>query len=187
MSIDTDTPTGQDAAGTERLGGLAASTWDGLAGRNFYSSAGWLGFCAADFGRESAAAVCYRDGEPVCAVPYVRADASLFGSYRWHDILTGAGLPAPHPDGMLVGPREGYQTHFLGASGTTPTELADVVGQIREAADPGHRTCVAMYVTTDDALALRRAGVATTPVLLEADAWIELPEGSWSAWEESLS
>jgi hypothetical protein len=181
MSIDMDVRT----ADTQRLGGLTASAWDALAGRNFYSSAGWLGFCATDFGQESAAAVSFRDGEPVCAVPYVRADASLFGSYRWHDILTEAGLPAPHPDGILVGPREGYQTHFLGASGTTPDELADVVGQLRTAA--AGQSCVAMYVTTDDALALRRAGVGTMPVLLEADGWIELPERDWSSWEESLT
>jgi len=176
MSIDTDT--------TQRLGGLTVSAWDTLAGRNFYSSAGWLGFCTADYGGESAVAVARRDGEPVCAVPYVRTSASLFGSYRWHDILTTAGLPAPHPDGILVGPREGYQTHFLGASRTSPAELEDVVGQLRDAA---RTTCVAMYVTTDDALALRDAGVDATPVLLEADAWIEVPECSWAAWEESLS
>jgi hypothetical protein len=187
MTIDMDVRTDQDTSGgpAERLGGLTASAWDVLAGRNFYSSAGWLGFCATDFGQESAAAVCRRDGEPVCAVPYVRADASLFGSYRWHDILTGAGLPAPQPEGILVGPREGYQTHFLGASRATPDELADVVRQLRAAA--ADHACVAMYVTTDDALALRRAGVATTPVLLEADGWIELPERTWSSWEESLS
>jgi uncharacterized protein len=179
MSIDMNVVTAQ------RLGGLTPAAWDALAGRNFYSSAGWLGFCTADFGQESAAAVSFRDGEPVCAVPYVPADSSLFGSYRWHDILTDAGLPAPHPDGILVGPREGYQTHFLGASGATLDELADVVGQLRAAA--AGQSCVAMYVTTDDALALRRAGVGTMPVLLEADGWIELPERSWSSWEESLT
>jgi hypothetical protein len=179
MSIDMNVVTAQ------RLGGLTPAAWDALAGRNFYSSAGWLGFCTTDFGQESAAAVSFRDGEPVCAVPYVPADSSLFGSYRWHDILTDAGLPAPHPDGLLVGPREGYQTHFLGASGTTLDELADVVGQLRAAA--AGQSCVAMYVTTDDALALRRAGVGTMPVLLEADGWIELPERSWSSWEESLT
>jgi hypothetical protein len=172
----------------QRFGGLTPSTWDELAGGHFYSSAAWLGFCAADFGGESAAAVVHRDGTPVCAVPYVRADAALFGSYRWHDILTEAGLPAPAPDGILVGPREGYQTHFLGASGTTRAELADVVAQLRAAAaDDADPACVAMYVTTDDVLALRAAGVTTTPVLLEADGWIEVPDHSWSAWEESLS
>jgi uncharacterized protein len=171
MTIDTES----------RLGGLAPSVWDGLAGRGFYSSAGWLGFCTADFGAESAAAVCYRDGEPVCAVPYVRTSDSLFGSYRWHDILRAAGLPAPPADGILVGPREGYQTHVLGTP--TTAELAGVVDQIRAAGS----TCVAMYVTTGDVLALRHAGVTTTPVLLKADAWIELPECDWASWEASLS
>jgi len=37
------------------------------------------------------------------------------------------------------------------------------------------------------ALALHRAGVATTPVLLETDAWITLPDGGWAEWEQSLS
>jgi hypothetical protein len=178
MRIDTD------AAPVARLGGMTAPEWDGLAGRHFYSCADWLGFCAADFGQEGAAAVSHRDGVPVCAVPYVRADDSLFGSYRWHDLLTGAGLPAPSPEGLLVGPREGYQTHFLGAAQASADELADVVYLLRAAAD---RTCVAMYVTTDDAMALHDAGVTTTPVLLEADAWIELPDSDWSTWEESLS
>jgi hypothetical protein len=181
MAISTGARTGELA---QRLGGLTASEWDGLAGRNFYSSADWLGFCTADFGQESAAAVCHRAGVPVCAVPYVRADASLFGSYRWHDLLTEAGLPAPAADGLLVGPREGYQTHFLGADRSSADELADIVYLLRAAAN---RTCVAMYVTTDDALALHSAGVTTTPVLLEADAWIELPDSDWSTWEESLS
>jgi hypothetical protein len=174
----------------QRLGGMPESTWDGLADRNFYSSAAWLGFCATDFGRESGAAVCHRDGEPVCAVPYVTADSSLFTSYHWHDLLTAAGLPAPAPDGLLVGPREGYQTHFLGAAQATPTELADVVEQLRTAAaeaDPAGHTCVAMYVGTEDVLALQRAGITTTPVLLEPDAWIELPEGGLPAWQASLS
>src|SRR5689334_2775422 len=85
----------------QRLGGLTPSTWDSLVGANFYSSAGWLGFCTADYGAESAAAVCVRDGEPVCAVPYAEPTESLFSSYRWHGILTEAGLPAPDPDGIL--------------------------------------------------------------------------------------
>jgi hypothetical protein len=186
MSIDLDAGVDLGAAGdgeSRRLGGLSPTAWDHLAGSHFYSSAGWLGFCAADFGGESSAAVSYRDGAPVCAVPYARASESLFGSYRWHDLMTAAGLPAPPADGTLVGPREGYQTHFLGAAQATPAELGDVVDQLR-AED---RTCVAMYVSSDDVLALRRAGIGATPVLLKADAWIPLPDSNWTAWEASLS
>jgi uncharacterized protein len=192
MSIDVDAGTDLGAQGDgptgergQRLGGLTAFAWDRLAGRNFYSTADWLGFCAADFGGDSSAAVSYRDGEPVCAVPYVRTSESLFSSYRWHDLLTAAGLPAPAAGGVLVGPREGYQTHFLGAARATPAELADVVAQARAAA--GGESCVAMYVATDDVHALRRAGIATTPVLLKPDAWIELPGSNWAGWEASLS
>ncbi|MDX3187823.1 GNAT family N-acetyltransferase [Streptomyces sp. MN03-5084-2B] len=177
MRIDTDHH--------RRLAGLTTAAWDGFAGSRFYSSAGWLGFCAADFGGESAAAVACRDGEPVCVVPYARTSETLFGSYRWQDRLAAAGLPAPDGDGVLVGPREGYQTHFLGAATASPDELADVVARLRTAA--GGKPCVAMYVTTDDVLALRRAGVTTTPVLLKADAWIELPDSGWPGWEAGLS
>ncbi|SDI10385.1 hypothetical protein SAMN05192558_101615 [Actinokineospora alba] len=176
MSIETE------RAGP-RLGGLSAAAWDGLAGPHFYSSADWLGYCAAEFGGESAAAVSYQDGAPVCAVPYAWAGDSLFGRYRWHNILTAAGLPAPAPEGILVGPREGYQAHFLGTPG--PAALGEVVDQVRVAARG--QSCVAMYVTTEDALALRRAGVTATPVLLDADAWVEVPGGDRAKWEASLS
>jgi predicted N-acyltransferase len=54
-------------------------------------------------------------------------------------------------------------------------------GQINE------RACVAMYVTTGDALAIRRAGVRALPVLLGADAWLRVPPGGWSAWLASLT
>lgn len=184
VSIDLDAGVDRGAAGGQhRLGGLSAAAWNDLAGEHFYSSADWLGFCAADFGGENSAAVSYRAGEPVCAVPYARPSESLFGSYRWHDLMTAAGLPAPPADGVLVGPREGYQTHFLGASQASPAELGDVVNQLRAAG----QTCVAMYVASADVLALRRAGIATTPVLLKADGWIELPESNWSTWEAALS
>lgn len=39
-----------------------------------------------------------------------------------------------------------------------------------------------MYVTTDDVRDLRAAGVTAEPVLLDADAWISVPEGGWDAW-----
>jgi hypothetical protein len=167
------------------LGGLTPAVWDGLAGRNFYSSAAWLAFCAADFGGESAAAVVRRGDEPACAIPFVEVhDPSvLLSLYRWHDVLAEYGLPAPPPAGLLVGPREGYQTHVLsGPDGPATADVEELVGRIREA----HADAVAMYVTTAGASAFRDAGVETVPVALEADAWIEVPEGGWEPWLESL-
>ena len=165
-----------------QLGGLSPGTWDALAGRHFYSSAAWLRFCATDFGSAGGAAVVHRGGRPVCVLPYARADESLFGSYNWVDLLTRSGLPAPPASGLLAGPREGYQTHLLG----TRDAAADVVHAIRAVTGPG-QACVAMYLPTVDAVALHRAGATPTPVLLEADAWIEVPEGGWPAWLDELS
>jgi hypothetical protein len=43
-----------------------------------------------------------------------------------------------------------------------------------------------MYLTTAGVRAARAAGVRTQPVLLEPDAWIELPDGGWDAWLATL-
>jgi uncharacterized protein len=174
------------------LDGVAPAEWDRLAGRNFYSSAAWLGFCATDFGSDSGVAVSYRDRAPVCAVPFVEAGGSLFATYRWYEILPACGLPTPPRRGVLVGPREGYQTPLRGAdAGASAEEVHAVVQRVRDFVADNHSgsqsACVAMYVPTEDALAMQRAGVVAPPVLLEADAWIEVPDGGWAAWEERLS
>ena len=185
---------GVTATDERMLGGLSAEGWDRLAGRNFYSSAGWLSYCETEYGGETGAVVVDRGGEPACAVPFAEVGDRLLWTYRWQDVLTAHGLPAPPPRGILVGPREGYQTHVLSPPGPAPTtaELEQLVAQLRElqtkGGDPAEqRGCVAMYVTTPDALALQRAGAPATPVLLFADAWVEVPEGGWAAWEASLS
>ena len=66
-----------------------------------------------------------------------------------------------------------------------PRALARLVGRLREAcggAQGPARSCVAMYVTPYDVRALRSAGVTAEPVLLDADAWIPVPEDGWDAW-----
>jgi hypothetical protein len=172
------------------LGGVSPEVWDRLAGRNFYSSDGWLSFCEKDFGGDSGAAVSFSEGQPVCALPFVEVHDSLPQLYRWPELLARRGLPAPSPGGLLIGPREGYQTHILSSTGRpSASGVAAIIDQLRRVPASGDNSavgCVAMYVTTDDALALQRAGVTAIPVLLEPDAWIEIPEGGWAAWEASL-
>jgi uncharacterized protein len=184
----------------EHLGGLAPEEWDRLAGGRFYSTTAWLRFCAAEYGGPGAGVVVRRAGEPVAAVP-VRELTSLpvWSRYRWNDHLAAFGLPLLPDAGLLVGPPEGFQTHFLrpdgdgdggdgdGGDGGGPA-IEDLVDALRRTARSGdeQRGCVAVYLTTPDVIAARRAGVTAEPVLLDADAWIEVPDGGWPAWLETL-
>lgn len=174
------------------LGGLAPQTWDRLAGDRFYSTSAWLSFCATDFESPSDAVVAWSGGEPACAVPVVELTRPPSELYDWSALLAGHGLPPLPAGGLLVGSREGYQTHLLGPATQERGSMAvaEVVRQLRrrhaEGGDSDERSCVAMYVSTADALALRDAGVSAPPVLLEPDAWIELPAGGWPGWLASL-
>jgi uncharacterized protein len=47
--------------------------------------------------------------------------------------------------------------------------------------------CIAMYVTTADAVALQQAGVRAAPVLLDADAWMTVPQDGWAGWLDAMS
>lgn len=170
----------------------AAADWDRLAGGNFYSSRAWLSFTGGEPGADSYVAARYSGGRLAAAVPVADLTAPPMPLYRWDDILSGLGLPTLGPRGLMAGPRQGYQTHFLVADGEPRTQrigelLADIRrehARPRDRDEPGKhgRACVAMYVTTADALALRENGVTATPVLLGADAWIEVPPGGWTDW-----
>jgi len=165
--------------------GPAAPTWDDLAGPHFYSTAAWLGFCQAHGGALQHVAVARRGDAAVAVVPFAELIEAPGLLYRWSDLLAERGLPSPSADGLLVGPRQGYQTHLLVAPGMDRrAAAAELVARLRERA--AGRACVAMYTTTRDALALRDAGVRAEPVLLEADASLELPSGGWDAWLGSL-
>jgi hypothetical protein len=108
--------------------------------------------------------------------------------YRWHDLLTDFGLPAPDPRGLLVGPSRGYQTHLLRTAGADPVEAAAaVLAGVRATAGELGGPCVAMYLTTEDVLAFRQAGVESPPVLLDTDAWIAVPDDGWEGWLAGLS
>jgi predicted N-acyltransferase len=127
------------------------------------------------------------------AVPVYEFTDQPTGFYGWCDALISRGLPSIPPTGLLVGPRQGYQTHFLRSTrtGSGAAAIAGLVDELRRmqcAADRHDpRACVAMYLTTADVLAAREAGISTLPVLLETDAWIEMPPGGWEAWFDSLT
>lgn len=179
---------GEGSVDEDLLGGLADSAWDRLAGPHLYSTAGWLRFCARH-GSGAGAAVSYSAGAPAAAVPVLELAGPPPPLYRWNDLLAAHGLPALAPTGLLVGPRQGYQTHLLTPAGPGRVDrLAELVQVLRDRPrrKPTGAALVAMYLTTSDALALREAGVPAPPVLLEADAWFELPDGGWEGWLDAL-
>ena len=170
---------------------VAPEEWDHLAGGHFYSTSAWLSFSGAEPGARSGAAVHYLDGNLVGAVPVAELTAPPMPLYRWNGLLSSYDLPVLPSTGLLVGPRQGYQTHFLVSESTSAVTLvADLIGEVRRlhalVGRGGECACVAMYLTTRDALAMRDAEVAAQPVLLGADAWLKIAPGGWSAWLDSL-
>ncbi|WP_329030889.1 MULTISPECIES: peptidogalycan biosysnthesis protein [unclassified Streptomyces] len=169
------------------FGGLDTEEWDRLAGDHFYSTSDWLRFCTAETGTPGDAVV-VDDDAGRCAVP-VRELSGLpaWSTYRWNDHLSEAGLPHLRSEGLLVGSSEGFQTHVLRSGDHSPDRLTRLVGRLREAGGTrAERSCVAMYLTTRDVRELREAGVTAAPVLLDADAWIPVPEDGWDAWLETF-
>jgi hypothetical protein len=186
MTTTTREPEPRASAAGHLLGGLSADAWDRLAGPRFFSTAAWLNLCAMRRDADDGAAVAFTDGKPAAAAPFGALTAPPLPHYRWNDLLAQRDLPALPPDGLLVGPRIGYRTQLLLGPGADRTAaVADLVEQLR-ARTPDGSACVAMYVPTSDARTLRAAGVSAPPVLLEADAWLELPPGGWDGWIASL-
>jgi predicted N-acyltransferase len=174
------------------LGGMSAPDWDRLAGPHFYSSAAWLRFCSRKTGGRSTAVVGRVGGQAASAVPVLQLSAPPPPLYRWNDLLAQCALPTLAPSGLLVGPRQGYQTHVLSAPDADPAAgTAALVAALRDvevdATTSGRPARVAMYVTTADALLLQAGGVTAPPVLIEADACFELPGGCWDGWLEGLA
>jgi hypothetical protein len=174
----------------ELLGGLTPDQWDDLASDHFYSSSGWLRLCADTPGPQCTAAVVRLDGGAAAAVPVGVVDTPLAGNYDWNRPLAERGLPRLPAVGLLVGPTLAYQTHLL-TGGTGGRGVAALLDELRRmACDTGIEhdpACVAMYLSTADVQALLDAGVAAPPVLLEPDAWFEVPDGGWEPWLASLS
>jgi uncharacterized protein len=159
--------------------------WDEMTGRNFYSSANWLDFCAAEHGGVVDAVVVGDNGAAEIAVPLF-SGANLAGSpYDWNAQLAGRSLPTLATGGFLVGPREGYQTRLLPAEPRpTPGAVTELLTELRARA--AGAACVAMYLNTDDVRLLHAAGVPAPAVLLESDAWLPVPEGGFDAWLAAL-
>lgn len=172
--------------------GMEPAVWDELVGSHFYSSSVWLQHCASYSGAGCSAVAFSMNGQ-TAAVPVAHFTEPPPANYHWHDILRGRGLPAPAPVGTLVGPRQGYQANLLGLAGDGARATTLAAGLVREARraaatwSGAASPCVAMYLTTADVRLLREAGVQTLPVLLEPDAWIEVPAGGWEAWLASLT
>lgn len=185
------------------LGGMDADTWDAMAGDRLYSSSRWLEYCGTD-PRNAAGAVHVRSedgrgGGTDVTVPVAAIVAEPNPFYRWEQELSGRGLPSPAASGVLVGPHRGYQTDLLSSgdplSGSSLaallTRLRELPAEAAEAGLLGDRPpsappCMAMYLATADVRRFQQAGVATTPLLLKADAWIPIPRDGWAGWLDAL-
>ncbi len=166
---------------------ISRVAWDELAGRNFYSSANWLDFCAVEHGAAVDGVVIAGDSTAAEVAMPVFSGADLAGSsYDWNAHLARRSLPALPSGGLLVGPREGYQTHLLRAAARPdPGAVTRLLAELR--ARTTGDACVAMYLTTEDVRLFRTAGVQAPAVLLECDAWIPIPDDGFDAWLTTLT
>ncbi|THC44777.1 peptidogalycan biosysnthesis protein [Streptomyces sp. A1499] len=180
--------------------GLGVEEWDRLAGDHLYATSGWLDFCVDDpGGRTLTGNVHARLPGGTAAVPVTAVWEENNGFYQWSRLLSQAGLTAAAPQGLLVGPRRGYQTNLLISDGLDRTEGASVL--LDELADLRRRAvadrlfdydradqlpCRAMFMNSTDVRALRAAGVRAEPVLCAADAWIRTEGEDWHGWMRTL-
>lgn len=180
------------------LGGVDPATWDRLAPNELYSSSGWLRFCADDPGGAATAGAVHVP-LPSCAstamaVTALERDGNPF--YDWDRQLAARDLPTLGSGGLLVGQRRGYQTTMLVSCGGDRDRAAAAIVQavlnlrdrlpVGDRASGGHRPCVAAFLNTADALALRRAGALATPVALAAEAWFRVDAPDWGSWLAAL-
>ncbi|GHH24681.1 peptidogalycan biosysnthesis protein [Streptomyces rubradiris] len=181
--------------------GLGTEEWDRLAGEHLYACSGWLDFCVHDPGGRTLTGNVHArlPGGGVAAVPVTAVWEENNGFYQWNRLLERAGLAAASPQGLLVGPRRGYQTDLLISEGTDRVEgAAALLGELaalreRSAADrlfddsrPDRIQCYGMFLNSADVRALRAAGVRAEPVLCAADAWIRTEGGDWDGWMRTL-
>ncbi len=79
----------------------------------------------------------------------------------------------------------GYQTKLLRATPRPTTgAIARLLTELRARA--AGKSCVAMFLDTEDVRLFRSAGVRAPAVLLEGDAWLPDPEGGFDAWLAAL-
>lgn len=163
------------------------AAWDEMVGRNFYSSANWLDFCATEHGAVVEGVVAAGDGAAAEVAVPLFSGTDLAGSpYDWNAQLARRSLPTLSPGGFLVGPLEGYQTRVLRISPQpTPGSVAQLLAELR--AQAAEEACVAMYLNTEDVRLFRAAGVPAPAVLLECDSWLPVPDGGFDTWFAGLS
>jgi hypothetical protein len=164
---------------------ISAAVWDEMAGRNFYSSANWLHFCAVEHAATVEAVLAADNGTTGVAVPLFSGADLADSLYDWNAQLASRSLPTLSNGGLLVGPREGYQTSLLR---TTPRPALGVVTQLLAElrARAAGKACVAMYLNTEDVRLFQAAGVVAPAVLLECDAWLPVPVGGFDSWLATL-
>jgi uncharacterized protein len=165
---------------------VTRASWDELVGRDFYSSANWLDFCATEYGAVVDAMVVGANGTPAEVGVPLFSGADLAGSpYDWNAQLASRSLPTLAGGSLLVGPREGYQTRLLRATPQpAPGAVTQLLTELRARAADG--ACVAMYLSTEDVRLFRAAGVPAPAVLLECDAWLPVPDGGFDTWLAAL-
>jgi uncharacterized protein len=176
---------------TDPLAGLSPREWDDLAGEHFYSSSAWSLYNARNSTDRTGAVAARLPDNELAAVPVAEGTSTQSGLFQWSDLLAGFGLPRIPPTGLMLGPRQGYQTHLLTSAGLDPVIAARLlVPEARrlqkDVPAPDGSACVAMYLTTAGARAVAATGVASLPVLLDVDAWLKVPADGWEAWLSAL-
>jgi hypothetical protein len=177
------------SAFVDPLGGTAEHVWEELTADLHYSSSRWLRFCADDPGGETIAGAVTAGravGGPSAAVAVTAIAEEGNSFYDWDVRLRGLDLPTPGQTGLMAGQRRGYQTTLLYADGVDrDTATAELLPRILDAAEEGcvpGPARVAMFLSTPDVVALRRAGAVAAPVALAADAWIPVDADDWAGW-----
>ncbi|NUT39209.1 MAG: GNAT family N-acetyltransferase [Thermoactinospora sp.] len=166
------------------LAGPISLTWDKLAGDRFYSTRPWLAYCSETALAPAAAVVVDLPGGGMAGLPVSLAGRNLQPFCDWHTLLQQRGLPLPPRFGLMAGPVLGHQTHLLRTPGVGRKQAAAAV---RDSLAGTGLPTIGMFLVTPDAAALREAGAPVTPVLLDADAWLAVPEGGWDEWLAGLS
>lgn len=160
--------------------------WERLTSEQFYSSGPWLNHCEMYPGvRMQRIYVSSGSGAAgTCVTAY---DGVRPANYDWTEKYGAAGVTAPAPRALLVGPPMGYQGAILRDSDSIEL-ISKLIADLRDAAKhlTGQAESVAMYLSTQDVAMLRRAGIEAVPLLLEPDAWIELPSGGWEGYLRGL-